>query len=357
MSRELDNCRAARARSQADPTWADAELRLAAGLGRFFHFRMPGTEARDWLREALGRGPKIPSVDRGIALTWLGQSEYLAGEAAAGRARLADAVVVAHQAGDSRLLALSLRHLALYVGDPRAEPVLLHEAAETARAAGDSRELALALSYLGAIYEQTGELTRAAKLYEEAVAAARDARDVVATADGLLRLGQLRLAGGDSGAAATAMHEALTQSQAIGYDAYVALAERQLARVALATGDLDQAKERVLRSLALAREAEPGTEALGPLRTAASVAVALGDPALAVRLLASEAAWRERHPLGTDSSLWARWVLSGQGVEADLERARAALGDAGFGSAWAAGSSMTLKSALDQAVQLDAPAP
>ncbi len=357
LSLELDNCRAARAWGRTDPAGADAELRLAAGLGRFFHFRMPGTEARDWLREALARGSQAPSVDRGIALTWLGQSEYLAGEAAAGRARLADAVVVAHQAGDSRLLALSLRHLALYVGDPRAEPVLLHEAADTARAAGDSRELALALSYLGAIYEQKGELTRAAKLYQEAVAAARDARDVVATADGLLRLGQLRLAGGDAGAAAAAMHEALTQSQAIGYDAYVALAERQLARVALATGDLDQAKERVLVSLALAREAEPGTEALGPLRTTASVAVALGDPALAVRLLASEAAWRERHPLGTDSSLWARWVLSGQGVEEDLERARAALGDAGFAAAWAAGSSMTLKSALDQAMQLDARGP
>jgi predicted ATPase/DNA-binding XRE family transcriptional regulator len=354
LSTELDNCRAARAWSKTDPTGADAELRLAAGLGRFFHFRMPGIEARDWLRQALARGPQTPSAARGIALTWLGQSEYLAGDAAAGRARLADAVIVAHQAGDSRLLALSLRHLALYVGDPEAEPVLLHEAAETARAVGDSRELALALSYLGAIYEHQGELTRAANLYQEAVAAARDASDVVATADGLLRLGQLRLAGGESAAAAAAMHEALGQSRAIGYDAYVALAERQLARVALATGDLVQARERVLRSLALAREAEPGTEALGPLRTAASVAVALGEPALAVRLLASETAWRERHPLGTDSSLWARWVLSGQGVEDDLERARAALGDAGFALAWAEGSSMTLKSALDQAVRLDA---
>jgi predicted ATPase/DNA-binding XRE family transcriptional regulator len=346
---ELDNCRAARAWSKSDPTGDEPELRLAAGLARFFHFRMPGAEARDWLREALVRGPAPASVARGLALTWLGQSEYLAGEADVGRARLVEAVAVARQAGESRLVALSLRHLALYVGDPRAEPLLLQEAAETARAAGDSRELALALSYLGAIHEYAGEGARAECLYREAVGAAREARDAVASADGLLRLGQLRLARADRGAAAAAMSEALEQSRAIGYEAYVALAERQLARVALADGDLEQARARVLGSLGLARAAEPGTEALGPLRTAASVAVALGAPALAVRLLAAEATWRARHLPGTDGSLWARWVLSGQGVDEDLARARAALGDAAFRSAWREGSATTLKAALAEA--------
>jgi hypothetical protein len=130
----------------------------------------------------------------------------------------------------------------------------------------------------------------------------------------------------------------------------MALAQRQLARVALAQGDLAEAQARVYGSLTLARQAEPDTEALGPLRTAASVAVELGQPRLAVRLLAAEAGWRAQHPLGTDSSLWARWVLSGQGVEADLSRARAALDDAACASAWAEGSAMTLEIALDEAL-------
>src|SRR5262249_4665108 len=98
--------------------------------------------------------------------------------------------------------------------------------------------------------------------------------------------------------------------------------------------------------------AEPGTEALGPLRTAASVAVEVGYPRLAVRLLAAETAWRTRHPLGTDSSLWARWVLSGQGVEEDLDRARTAIGDVEFASAWVEGTGLTLKAALTEACDL-----
>jgi tetratricopeptide (TPR) repeat protein len=234
--------------------------------------------------------------------------------------------------------------------------VLLEEAAAAARAAGDGHELALALSYLGAIHEDGGETARAQALYDEAVAAGRRAGDLGATADGLLRLGRLALVRGEDGEAAAAMDEALALSRRIGYAAFVALAQRQLARVALARGDLAEARTRIAASLELARQAEPGTEALGPLRTAASVAVGVGCPRLAVRLLAAEAAWRTRHPLGTDSSFWARWVLSGQGVEDDLSRARAALGERAFASAWAEGSALTLQAALTDARQVE-PAP
>jgi predicted ATPase len=352
---ELDNCRAARVWSRTDPAGAASELSLAAALGHYFHIRAPGSEGRDWLMEALARGPDSPSRARATVLSWLGQLEYLAGEAESGRARLAEAVAVARQIGDCRLLALGLRHLALYVGDPLTELLLLEEAAEAARAAEDGHELALALSYLGAIHEYRGEIARAECLYDEAVAEGRRSGALMATADVLLRLGSLCLARGDHVDAAAAMDEALVLSRSIGYEAYMALAQRQLARVALARGDLADARRHVHASLELAHQAEPGTEALGPLRTAASVAVDLRRPGLAVRLLAAEAAWRTRHPLGTDSSLWARWVLSGQGVDEDLGRARAALGESDFASAWAEGSAMALKAAVAEALQLAPP--
>lgn len=355
IAANLDNLRAARVWCRADPSGAPFELRLAAALAPYFHIRAPGSEAREWLTDALTRETDAPDPARATVLCWLGQLEYLAGEAESGRARLIEAVNLARQIGNPRLLALTLRCLALYAGDPAIEPVLLEEAAAAAGVADDGHELVLALSYLGAIYEQQDDLSRAKHLYDRGVAVARGSGDLAGVADGLLRLGGLALASGDCTAARAAISEALLLSRAVGYAAYVALAERQLARVAVARGELTEARAHIHASLELARQAEPGTEALGPLRTAASVAVALDSPALAVRLLAAETAWRTRHPLGTDSSLWARWVLSGQGVEQDLGRARAGLGEQTFAAAWDAGSALPLKAALAEAYALAPP--
>src|SRR5262249_61442557 len=104
---------------------------------------------------------------------------------------------------------------------------------------------ALALSYLGTICEYQGGITRAESLYNEGVAAARRAGDLAAISDGLLRLGRLALSCGDYQGAAAAMAEALSLSQTIGYQAYVALAQRQLARVDLARWDLAEAHANV----------------------------------------------------------------------------------------------------------------
>ena len=349
---ELANCRAARAWYQADPNGAETEVALAAALAHYFHIRAPGREAHDWLCAALARGSDMASPARAAILTWLGQSEYLAGGTQSARERLVESVAIARQSGDRTLLALTLRHLALYGGDPEAEPPLLEEAAAAAREADDGHERALALSYLGAIREYQGDIATAQRLYEEAIAAARASQAPAATADVLLRLGRLALERGDHADAAAAMEEALALCRSIGYHAFVAFASRQLARVALARGDLCEARTRVAASLDIARQAEPGTESLGPLRTAATVAVGVGNPKLAVRLLASESAWRTQHPLGTDSSLWARWVLAGQGVEEDLYRARAVIGDFEFEAAWAEGSALTIKAALVEALEL-----
>jgi predicted ATPase len=349
---ELGNCRIARAWCQTDPNGAEIEVRLAAALARYFHIRAPGGEALDWLSAALVRASDMASPARAAILSWLGQSEYLGGQTQSARARLEESVSVARTCGDRQLLALTLRHLALYVGDPGSEPALLEEAAAAAREADDGHERALALSYLGAIREYEGDIVTAQRLYEEAIGAARASQAPAATADVLLRLGGLALERGDHAGAAAAMEEALALCRSIGYHAFVALASRQLARVALVRGDLSEARSRVAASLDIARQAEPGTESLGPLRTAATVALGVGNPTLTVRLLAAESAWRTQHPLGTDSSLWARWVLSGQGVDEDLCRARAVIGDVEFEAAWTEGSALTLKAALAEALEL-----
>ena len=104
---ELANCRVARAWCQTDPNRAETEVRFAAALAQYFHIRAPGREAHDWLSAALARGADMASPARAAILSWLGQSEYLAGETQSARERLAESVSIARKSGDRRLLALT----------------------------------------------------------------------------------------------------------------------------------------------------------------------------------------------------------------------------------------------------------
>jgi hypothetical protein len=118
---ELDNCRAARTWMRADPNAAALELRLAA-LGRYWQVCAPGSEGREWLDQALARGPQMPGAARARAITWSGQLECLHGDPEVGRWRVEEAVSVAREVNDERLLCLTLRHLALYARDRTTAP-------------------------------------------------------------------------------------------------------------------------------------------------------------------------------------------------------------------------------------------
>jgi len=349
---ELENFRAAREWCQQGPDGAEAGLRLAGALGRYWQVRDPRSEGRLWLAQALADGPSEPSAARARALTWCGQLDYLHGEAEAGRTRLEQAVTVARPVGDGSLLCLTLRHLALYSADPDTSPSLLEEAAAVARAAGDQRELALALGYLGTVREQQGDQAAAEGLYSEAIVAGRASGDVVALSDALLRKGGLDIPRGQFDLAQSLLEEALELSQALGYRNYTTLINRQLAQLALARGDLSEASARVRSSLEMARASSNGADGLRPLQLAARLAVASGDHLRAVRLYAAVAGWLDRHAVQTDT-LWARWALPGD--DEARTAAQAALGESAFAMAWDEGRLLSLDDALDDALAATGP--
>jgi non-specific serine/threonine protein kinase len=351
---ELDNCRAARAWSRAEPDSGTSELRLAGALARYWFTCGPGAEGREWLTQALARGPVTPTAARAQALTFSGQFECLHGDVQLGRRRVAEAVAVARVLDDGSLLSMTLRHLALYAGDRTTAPDLLEEAARVAQTACDARERALALGYLGAVYEQQENVARAEVLYTEALGCARRSGDATALADALDRLGTLAASRARYAEAAAMLREGLAHANAIGFGMYTSLAHRKLGQLALAQGDLAEARVHVRASLELARQLGRNALGLWPLQVAAILAGRLSRHERAVRLIAAATLWRAQHELRDDQTLWTR-VLPEHDADVVLRLARSGLGDEAVALAWAEGGALTLNAALDEALADDNP--
>jgi LuxR family maltose regulon positive regulatory protein len=345
---ELDNLRGARDESRADPDGAEVELRLAASLGRYWSVRAPEREGRAWLSEALRRSPAAPSAARATALTWSGQMERVHGRANLGEARLREAVEVARQQPDVRVLVLALRHLALYGSDLKAAEVLLDEAIRIARASSNQRELALSLTLRAMGLEQAGKLAVAEDAYVEAVAAARGCGDATALAQVSMRLGALLLSRGGRAAANTCLVEAAAISEATGDVLSLAESNAKLAELALDDGNTALAEARIGTSLHAVRGLGSGFEALWPLRAAARTLAAAGYAATAVQLFAAQAAWRTRH-LGADT-LWTQFAVPPP--DEDLDALRDSLGEQVFAGAYTSGGLLTLQEAVDTALQV-----
>jgi predicted ATPase/DNA-binding XRE family transcriptional regulator len=349
VAREVDNFRAAREWSKHEPDAGQAELRLAAALGRFWWIRAPGREARQWLTEALERGPGEPSMWRARALTWSGQLESLHGDAVAGRSRLEQAVSIAREVGNASLLSTTLRHLALYSADQQSAVALLEEAVCVATAAHDQRELAFALAYLASAREWEGDQPTARELGARAVAAARAAGDPAALAEALLRIGSQKLVVRDFDAAVAIMQEALELSREIDYRIYITIIHWQLAWVALERDDLASARDHLLASLGMARDSANGADGLRPLTLAGRFAIACGRYSQGVRLLGCVQAWQNQHDLRPERTLWTRrWRLPGD--EEALGVARINLTEEEFAAARTGGSLLSLEAALGEAL-------
>jgi predicted ATPase/DNA-binding XRE family transcriptional regulator len=322
---ELANLRAARAWCRAQVDGSEAELRLAAALGRYWWVRAPGAEGPAWLNDALAQHAPTPAAAWARALTWSGQFEYLYGDPELGRQRLEQAVAVARGIDEPSLLSMTVRHLALYCAEQPDAVALLEEAVAIAGAAGDQRELAFGLSYLAGAYDWQGEVAKADAVSARALAAGRACGDATALAEVLLRAADRQVAAGRLDTAAAVLHEALAASQTLGVY-YLVSITAQLAWLALAQRDLAEARARVTASLELARLSGIGADSLLLLRVAAQLAVALGRDREGARLSAAVAAWEQRYELPQDSTLWTHTLWTRQRLS--LAREPDALGRA-----------------------------
>jgi predicted ATPase/DNA-binding CsgD family transcriptional regulator/tetratricopeptide (TPR) repeat protein len=284
----------------------EATLRLAGSLvGLWFH-RSHRTEGHAWLQRALARADEVPTVGRAkalVALTKLGM--FLGSDEAAAHA--AESVAVWTELGDAWRAAdarLALGMVLHYQDDYERAAPLLEEVAAELDALGEPLRAAIARLNLGVAALEHGDGTRAEALLEDVLALFHRGGYQWAVPTTLLSLGQAAVNRGDAAAAA----------------AYYA------------------------ESLALAGNQEDLVSAL--VKTAN---LAAGRRALvATRLFGAAAALAETvgYPLRPVEQVRCQDAAAG---------ARAALGDATFEAAWAAGQTLTAEQAVaEAAAMLDA---
>jgi predicted ATPase/class 3 adenylate cyclase/predicted negative regulator of RcsB-dependent stress response len=259
LSEEHENLRAALQWSDEDPAGAGAELRLTAGLWRYWEIAGHLEEGRSWLTRALTRTDGEISELRATALTGLGS-------------------------------------LAAQQGDFGAAESGHEEALRTHRQLGNPASIAYACSNLANVAAERGDFSRARGLYEECVVITRDASDARATAFALLNLADVAARQGDTDEARDLLDDSIATFRAEGDLMGVALALGRGAIFSLNGGDLEGARTRHHEALEIFRQFGDGRGVSRTLMFLGDIAAVGGELAEAERLY--RASLEERHRLG-----------------------------------------------------------
>ncbi len=307
LEREHDNLRAALGWA-VESDDAEAALRLAGRLGRFWLLRGHFAEGRRWLGAALtvppGASPTAEGARwRGLALYSAGVLAHTQGDYAEARARFLDNLALRRASGDRRGLAVALNSLggiAVTEGDDAAAQGYFGEALLLHQELGEQENVAAVLGNLGAVAVRRGDYARGEGYLEQSLALARGRADQRGEAVILFNQGDLRLR----------------------------------------RGDLDGAEERLLAALRSYRALGDRLAQAECLEKLGQLAAARGRPELLARLCgATDAARTElRAPVAPEHRA---------PYEAALERGRAALGDEAWTRAWEEGHAISLADTVE----------
>jgi non-specific serine/threonine protein kinase len=307
LDAEYANVRAALAWSHSDPD-GEIERRLVAALGWFWFNAGYLGEGRDWLEGALARpGWDDATPTRAQALLGLGRLAWDQGDLVTARPVLEQSVALCRQTGNARGLGWALTVLgqvALGEGDPTAARTMAAAGVAQLRTVGEPFGLVIAVAFRG----------------------------------------WAALADGDRPLARTCFEESLALSRAAGAEGYAANVLRGLGYIALADGAADQAATHFGESFVRNREPRERRAAAGCVAALAGVALARGQPERAARLLGVATAVLEA------AGIPRLYPFDQPSYNRTRTAARAALGEAAFAAAEAAGRGLTPEEALAEAL-------
>jgi non-specific serine/threonine protein kinase len=245
-------------------------------------------------------------------------------------------------------------YLALLQGDVPAAQSLLEEGVPLARELGHAFGVIMLAGSLGAVATLQGDLGRAALLLEESLPPPHEVPDeddryVSTIASTYWRIELARCQGRyEPAIRLNEMAVALARDRGDTWS--IAFALSLLGRLAWLQSEHPRATQLQRESLALQREMDDRVGIADSLDVLAWVANASGEPTLAARLFGAAEAVRERSG-ATSLPLWRAER------ERNVAATRASLGEEAFTAAWAAGRSLTVEQAIEEALREGGPAP
>lgn len=351
LEQEHDNLRAALHWAH---THGEAEIvvRIAAALWRFWHVRGHLSEGRQWLDIAVAHSQGMQTMARARVLCGAGWIANVQGDTAQAEHFFAESLALSRSLADQRGIGLALSgvgRVAHLHGDFARAVTLYEESLALFRTLGDTEETAWSLVRLGLLALDRREYARATALLEESLACFQAVGFSWGGTWSLIYQGNVALEQGEYARATRLYQLSLAQFQQLGDKSSTATSLLQLGRAALAQGDIAQALHCNRQSLTLYRDVGVSLGVAECLELMARIAWVQGESSWMLRLLAASDALR--------SDLGARRApLEQAWWEHILHQARERLGAAAFGSAWAAGQTLTPEQIL-AAPLLTEPAP
>jgi non-specific serine/threonine protein kinase len=326
---------------------AEASLRLASALWRFWYMRGYLSEGRNRLVAAQQSDSMISPTVRARALHAAGTLALAQSDYAAAQTLLEQSVTLRRELGDREGMAHSLTNLgaiARYQGDLETARTLFEESLALRREVGDRHGIADALAWLGNLAYDQGDFTAAYPLYTESLTIYRELGNRANISNMLSSLGGIASEQRAYPQARALLEESLAISRELDDRPGMVATLSNLGNTAYRQGDYAAAQRRLHESLSLAQELGDKSSITIALETLAYVAVAQGEAEQAARLFGAAENLRTvtASPLPpSEQEEYARLV-----AEAHTD-----LGEEAFAEAWAQGQSMTLEQALTYALE------
>lgn len=341
---EQDNLRSALAWSQLAAGGAEIGLRLVKALELFWVVRGHWTEARSWLRAALAHPVEQARTQlRAEVLTVAGHLYALLSDYWAAQAALNESLSIYEELGDTLGRAWVLNRIgwvAREQGDLATAWRRLEQSLVLYRELDDRHGIAESLNALGQVAVMREDVAQATALLGEGLGLARSSNDTLLTAWTLNHLGHVAQIEQDY-ARATRLHKVgLELFRAFGEQHVgIAWAAQGLGESALAKGDMENAREWLVTSLAQFRELGDRAGVAWCLAGLGSVAGLSGQRV--------RAAWLWGAAEGLRTALGARGAPGARATyELAMAAVRAALDEGAFAAAWDDGRARPLEQVL-----------
>lgn len=244
LETELDNLRAALRWSHSENGTAEATLRLAGALARFWWIRGYFNEGGEWLTKALSRSTEILTSARVKALLAASYLSYFQGDLLRSRSLAEQALDLSRRIEDNKNISQSLNALGRHALDDKDYDRALEmfeEGLKLARKACDKTTIGISLNNLGELARIRGQQDWARNLYEESLSTHRELGIQGAVVTNLANLGHTALAQGDLDAATRFYVESLKLSYRLGDRRVVCLGLMGIAGAYWADRDPDRA--------------------------------------------------------------------------------------------------------------------